>query len=57
MTYKKQNTGPFFIALIFLIVQFTIACTKENDSPTIETGITTDIDGNVYQTVKIGNKW
>ena len=57
MNLKKHSKVLYFIALIFLIVQFTIACNKENDLPTIETGTMTDIDGNVYQTVKIGTKW
>ncbi len=38
----------------------TFSCVKSNDditTPPIETSTITDIDGNVYQTVKIGAQW
>ncbi|CAN5506659.1 fibrobacter succinogenes major paralogous domain-containing protein [soil metagenome] len=46
--------------LLFIMVSFLFAgsCKKEIESkPVVETGTMTDIDNNVYQTVKIGNQW
>jgi uncharacterized protein (TIGR02145 family) len=45
-----------FIAFLFLL---TTGCKKESEEilPSPETGIMTDIDGNVYKTIKIGNQW
>jgi uncharacterized protein (TIGR02145 family) len=46
-----------FYFLLFLLLFFVLTC-KESTDPTLPTtGIVTDIDGNVYQTVKIGNQW
>jgi uncharacterized protein (TIGR02145 family) len=43
--------------ILFLLLLFVLTC-KESTRPTQPTtGIVTDIDGNVYQTVKIGNQW
>jgi uncharacterized protein (TIGR02145 family) len=54
----KNNPSVFsFIILIALLATFSFSCKKENDSPAPETGTITDIDGNVYATVKIGGKW
>lgn len=45
--------------LLFLIlIGFLFSCKKEPDSPIIpEKGTVTDIEGNVYITVKIGSQW
>ncbi len=57
MHFKNYNPGvSFFILISFFILLFA-ACKKENDTPAFETGTLTDMDGNVYQTVKIGTKW
>jgi uncharacterized protein (TIGR02145 family) len=45
----------FFFASIFIS-----GCKKKDEAETIpvhETGTVTDIDGNVYRTIKIGNQW
>jgi uncharacterized protein (TIGR02145 family) len=50
---------------IFLLVSvvlcmnliFAISCKKENSEPVQETGTITDIENNIYKTVKIGNQW
>lgn len=45
---------PYFI---FLSLIFITSCKKENAEPEAETGLVTDIDNNVYKTIKIGNQW
>ena len=49
------------IALLILIIG-TFSCKKETTpdpepNPQLETGTVTDLNGNTYQTVKIGNQW
>jgi uncharacterized protein (TIGR02145 family) len=52
---NKTNT---FILIIFLFF-FVLSCDKKKSStePEETTGTVTDIDGNIYTTVKIGNQW
>lgn len=45
------------IKIICILTCFIISCENPSDSSELETGTLTDIDGNVYQTVKIGNQW
>ena len=52
---KISCLSGFFIISLGLALFFS--CTKESNSPTFETGTVTDIDNNVYKTVKIGNQW
>jgi uncharacterized protein (TIGR02145 family) len=51
------KTGVYILIVIALLAVFFNSCAKENDKPVPETGTMTDIDGNVYNTVKIGTKW
>ena len=44
------------IVCILLIGMFLTGCKKENDEQ-ISDGTVTNIDGNVYKTVKIGKQW
>lgn len=45
----------FFVVFIFLGLQ---ACQKETNTPIVlEYGTVTDVDGNTYKTVKIGDQW
>jgi len=45
-----------YILLVFMV--FYKSCEKDpTSSNEIKTGTVSDIDGNVYQTVKIGNQW
>jgi uncharacterized protein (TIGR02145 family) len=46
----------YILIIISLLVVLYTRC-KEEDNPVPETGTMTDIDGNVYKTVKIGSKW
>lgn len=44
--------------LLFFAVLVLFGCSDRSNEPrTIETSTVTDIDGNVYKTVKIGNQW
>lgn len=53
---NKINIYKLFIAGIFIF--FISNCKKENNVETgIEEGIVTDIDNNIYKTIKIGNQW
>ncbi len=53
---RKINWFCCFLAGLFLLS--INACKPEKPvPPPVETGTVTDIDGNVYQTIKIGNQW
>lgn len=53
-----KNIYSIFITIVLFANIFAISsCKKEETKPAIQTGTLTDIDGNVYKTVKIGNKW
>lgn len=54
---KNNNSGVFLFFLISLLLVFSNSCKKDNTTHVIKTGTLTDIDGIVYKTVKIGNKW
>ncbi|MDZ7739335.1 MAG: fibrobacter succinogenes major paralogous domain-containing protein [Bacteroidales bacterium] len=49
---KSQNT----ILFLFILLIGLSAC-QEEDNPLFQTGTVTDIDGNIYNTVKIGTQW
>jgi uncharacterized protein (TIGR02145 family) len=46
---------PCFLLFLFFFL-LTIACTKKNNDE-ITKGTVTDIDGNIYKTIKIGTQW
>lgn len=50
-----KSIWPLFIALS--IVLFSACKKSEDDERTIEYGSVTDVEGNVYKTVKIGEQW
>ncbi|MEI6122057.1 MAG: fibrobacter succinogenes major paralogous domain-containing protein [Bacteroidota bacterium] len=55
---KNKNVIRVYagVILTLFVLFFIVSCKK--DTPTIiETGTITDVDGNVYKTVKIGNRW
>jgi uncharacterized protein (TIGR02145 family) len=54
---KNNRIGPFLIILISFLTILLSSCDKDEATPVFETGTLTDIDGNVYKTVKIGTKW
>lgn len=51
----KSYSLNYSIAILGMLLLFSTGCKKENS--TILTGTVTDIDGNIYKTVKIGNQW
>ncbi len=55
----KNNSKLLFCIVALLLLVFFDSCKKNNPEPetVIETDSITDIDGNVYKTVKIGNQW
>lgn len=59
ITYKKYSS--LFLALLFssFTSTFFIGCKDDEEPPVpvLETGTMTDIDGTIYKTVKIGDKW
>lgn len=57
MKIKKSNLVVVLFMLMSFSSVFFIACDKDPETTTPETGTLTDIDGNVYNTVKIGNTW
>ena len=46
-------------AVLGSLILFAFSCKKDKEAPVItpETGTMTDVEGNVYKTVKIGNQW
>jgi len=54
---KNNRIEPFLIILISLLTILLSGCEKNEATPVFETGTLTDIDGNVYNTIKIGTKW
>ena len=53
----NKKIKPFVFILLSLLVTISSCKKKNEDAPTLETGSVTDIDGNSYKTVKIGNQW
>ena len=49
----KMKPCFLFLLILFLL---SIACKKKNNDE-ITKGTLTDIDGNIYKTIKIGNQW
>ena len=43
--------------LVILLLFLVQACQKESNALVIEKGTVSDVDGNSYQTVKIGDQW
>ncbi len=54
ISFNKLGFIVILVSLCMLV--FTNSC-KKDEEPVIETGTMTDIDGNIYATVKIGNQW
>lgn len=58
MKICKKYIGLFNIIFISILLVFTFSCKKDPSANNdIQTGTITDIDGNVYKTIKIGNQW
>lgn len=57
-TNKSNKIITCLLLLAGFVLLFTTACKKkEKTSPVQETGSVTDVEGNVYKAIKIGNQW
>ncbi len=54
---KNSTIWIYPLVIIGLLLMITSSCKKKEDNIPSETGTVTDIEGNVYQTVKIGDQW
>jgi uncharacterized protein (TIGR02145 family) len=54
---SKNKTFLFMLLIITLVVTTNVSCKKKTETPVQETGTVTDVNGNIYKTVKIGNQW
>lgn len=54
----KPLEKGFTFCMVILLLVLGLACNDDMvNNPVMETGIVSDIDGNTYQTIKIGNQW
>lgn len=52
---KSMTRSGIYFFFLFLLA---VACNdKEDPVPVLETGVVTDVDGNSYKTVRIGDQW
>jgi len=58
-TIMNKPDSLFMLSILLaLLIVLTISCKKDdNDNDPLETGTLNDIEGNTYETVKIGNQW
>jgi uncharacterized protein (TIGR02145 family) len=58
MQIKNNKSGFLLVILLAIFVIHFTACNEKDSDPAVpETDSITDIDGNIYKTVKIGNQW
>ena len=56
-SFRIVLNSSAWLLLIILTVLVTSCNDKNDETVPLETGTLTDIDNNVYQTIKIGNQW
>ena len=54
--FRMYNKALYIVVVSCFLLSFN-SCKPEDTAQPKETGTVTDIDGNIYQTVKIGNQW
>jgi len=54
---KRIQAKHLVFGIISCMLLFLLACETETVETLPETGTVTDVDGNIYKTVKIGNQW
>ncbi len=52
-----MKTLKITIAILAITLIASAACKKDDQKPNLETDIVTDVEGNSYKTVKIGDQW
>jgi len=58
--YTRRTNGLSFLFVLlitFYVIPFSACKDKESPAPVQETGTVSDNEGNVYETIKIGDQW
>jgi uncharacterized protein (TIGR02145 family) len=54
---RELKFQKYLFILMGIVLLLTSNCKKDNNENKPETGTVTDVEGNVYKTVKIGSQW
>lgn len=52
--FLKKNRSIFFLASVFVLL--VTSCSEERVEPELEYGTVTDVEGNIYKTIQIGDQ-
>ena len=56
MKKVKANSNLILLAILLMLIS-AVSCKKEEEVVVPETGTMSDIENNIYKTIKIGNQW